>query len=87
MIKVGQTECGWSWSLVNGDGATAASGNAPGQLAAMETAWRQARSFAAGPYKDFPEVIVERPSQRPGIAFSRSRKIVRDGFDADRGGR
>jgi microcompartment protein CcmL/EutN len=63
VIKVTQTEVGWSWTLVKGDGATVASGMACGQQAAMETAWGQARSIAPRSLRAYPEVIVEAPAR------------------------
>jgi hypothetical protein len=58
-IKVARVEDGWTWLLLNGDGAPAAAGTAPAQEAAMESAWRAARSFAPASGRVYPDIIVE----------------------------
>ena len=37
---------GWSWALIDSDGAASASGQAPDQVAALARAQRVARTFA-----------------------------------------
>jgi hypothetical protein len=61
-IKVARLEDGWAWLLLNGEGASMAAGAAAGQEAAMETAWRAARSFAPAGARIYPEITVEAAS-------------------------
>ena len=58
-IRVARIEDGWSWTLTSGEGALAATGMAAEQQAAMEIAWRTARSVSQG--AGFPDIIVEPP--------------------------
>jgi hypothetical protein len=62
-IKVADIGDSWTWTLVDGHGAPTASGQARGQQAAMEMAWRAAKSQSQGPLTDFPDIVVEQPAR------------------------
>jgi hypothetical protein len=67
-IKIARAADGWTWLLMNGEGLSAGSGKASGQDAAMDIAWRVARSFAPSLTRPYPEIIVDAAARQPAPA-------------------
>jgi hypothetical protein len=57
-ISIARLPQGWTWELIDVDGATAATGLAPHQKAAMGMAQRAAELFLVPSLNDFPDPVV-----------------------------
>lgn len=59
---------GWTWELINVDGAITATGVTSSQDRAMESAWRAAGSFCGLAPDEFPQIILGQPGSRASAA-------------------
>ncbi len=61
-IKIVRRRDDWSWTLFDAENAPVATGAAAEQQAAMEAAWRTARTLAPAGGRTYPEILVESAS-------------------------
>jgi len=57
-IMITPSDEGWRWELIDAEGDTTASGLCEQQIAAMDLAWRAARSATEFAGQDSPEIFI-----------------------------
>ena len=59
-IILARTADGWTWELINADGASIADGVADDQVRAMQSAWRISTALPSLA-DDFPDIVLRFP--------------------------
>ncbi len=62
-IMVRPNAQGWTWELIDRDGATTAEGIAAHQEGAMGSVWRAAKSSSNAAPGEFPEIVLGHPDK------------------------